>query len=111
MRKLFHPGKLVDGARFRDLAMFDLTVQGGSTRMYVYNGTEATEPQALYRLDNADVPAASLVAGSGANLVNIGPWIRLSSNSSAEPGWTSRAICGSQCFYDLVVAVPEGIIP
>jgi len=98
---------IVGGGRFRDLAMFDLTVQGGRTRVYVYNGTESTGPQALYRLDNADVPAASLVAGSGANLVNVGPWIRLSSNNSADPGWTSRAICGSQCFYDLVVAVPE----
>ena len=99
---------IVDGRRFRDLAMFDLTVQGGRTRMYVYNGTETTTPQALYRLDNADVPAASLVAGSGANLSNIGPWIRLSSNNSADRGWTSRAICTSQCYYDLVVAVPPG---
>ncbi len=99
---------IVNGARFRDLAMFDLTVQAGRTRMYVYNGTEATGPQALYRLDNADVPASSLVAGAGANLWNIGPWIRLSSNASADQGWTSRAICGSQCFYDLVVAVPQG---
>jgi hypothetical protein len=100
---------IVDGSRFRDLAMFDLTVQGGRTRMYVYNGTEETAPQALYRLDNADVPAASLVAGAGANLVNVGPWIRLSSNSSTDPGFTSRAICSSQCFYDLVVAVPDGL--
>ena len=30
-----------------------------------YNGTDAVAPQALYRLDNADVPAASLVTGSG----------------------------------------------
>ncbi len=99
---------VVGGQRFRDLAMFDLTVNNGQTRIYVYNGTESTGPQSLYRLDNADVPAASLVAGSGANLVNVGPWIKLSSNSSADPGWTSRAICTSQCFYDLVVASPEG---
>lgn len=99
---------IVEGGRFQDLAMFDLTVDGDNTRMYVYNGTLATEPQALYRLDNADVPAASLVGGAGANLRNIGPWIRLSSNDPANPGWTSRGICTSQCFYDLVVAVPEG---
>lgn len=97
---------IVGGARFRDLAMFDLTVANDRTRMYVYNGTESTSPQALYRLDNADVPAASLVAGGGAALTNTAAWMRLSSNSSADPGWTSRAICGSQCFYDLVVAVP-----
>jgi len=99
---------MVGGERARDLAMFDLTVAGGNTRIYVYNGTEATGPQALYRLDNADVPAASLVAGSGANLINVGPWIKLSSNNSSDPGWTSRNICRSQCFYDLVVATPEG---
>lgn len=99
---------IVGGQRFHDLAMFDLTVSNGRTRIYVYNGTLATGPQALYRLDDADVPAATLVAGSGANLSNVGPWIRLSSNDPADPGWTSRAICGSQCFYDLVVAVPEG---
>ncbi|HEX9699229.1 MAG TPA: hypothetical protein VGD06_07185 [Acidobacteriota bacterium] len=99
---------VVDGGRFRDLAMFDLTVLGGRTRMYVYNGTEARPPQALYRLDNADVPAASLVTGGGESLSNTGAWIRLSSNDPAHPGWTSRAICTSQCFYDLVVAVPEG---
>ena len=98
---------IVDGQQFRDLAMFDVTVRGGQTRIYVYNGTEASGPQALYRLDNADVPAASLVAGAGANLVNIGPWIRLSSNDSTNPGWTSRIRCRSQCFYDLLVASPD----
>ncbi len=46
---------IVGGGRFRDLAMFDLTVKSGRTRMYVYNGTESVTPQALYRLDNAEV--------------------------------------------------------
>jgi hypothetical protein len=99
---------IVGGSRFHDLAMFDLTDSAGHTRIYVYNGTEESAPQALWRLDNADVPAATLVTGSGANLVNVGPWIRLSSNNPADPGWTSRNMCTSQCFYDLVVAVPEG---
>ena len=92
--------------RFQDLAMFDLTVFQGHTRIYAYNGTASTATQGLYRLDNADVPASSLVTGSGANLANTGLWISLTSASGA--GSTSRAICGSQCFYDLVVAVPDG---
>jgi hypothetical protein len=95
--------------RFRDLAMFDLTVTDGRTRMYVYNGTERLDDQSLYRLDNADVPAATLVtAGAGGQLVNTGAWIKLTSNDLTHPGSTSRRICGSQCFYDLVVASPDG---
>jgi hypothetical protein len=98
---------VVGGARFRDLAMFDLTVKSGRTRMYVYNGTEAVAPQALYRLDDADVAAATLVTGAGAALANTASWRKLSSDDTTQPGLTSRRICGSQCFYDLVVAVPD----
>ena len=94
--------------RFQDLAMFDLTVQNSRTRMYVYNGTASLNDQALYRLDNADVPASTLVTGSGASLSNTGAWIKLTSNSVSDPGSTSRRLCSSQCFYDLVVAVPQG---
>jgi hypothetical protein len=92
----------------RDLAMFDLTVKDGRTRIYAYNGTESTTTQGFYRLDNADVPAASLVTGTGANLVNTSSWLALSSNNTGQPGSISRALCGAQCFYDLVVAVPDG---
>ena len=97
---------IVGRGGFQDLAMFDLTESRGHTRMYVYNGTAATGPQGLYRLDNADVAAAQLVTGAGANLANTSSWLALSSNEPAQPGSTSRAICASQCFYDLVVAVP-----
>jgi hypothetical protein len=99
---------IVGFARFRDLAMFDVTVKDGKTRLYAYNGTESVAPQALYRLDNADVPAATLVTGAGPALANTTAWIKLSSDSQSQPGFTSRRICSSQCFYDLVVATPEG---
>lgn len=106
---LFKPVFAVVGPqRYQDLAMFDLTVKDGRTRMYVYNGTQATSTQGVYRLDNADVPASSLVTGTGANLTNTSAWLALSSNSSSQPGYISRALCGAQCFYDVVVAVPEG---
>jgi hypothetical protein len=98
---------IVGAARFRDLAMFDLVVKSGRTRMYVYNGTESVTPQGLYRLDNADVGASTLVTGSGTALANTSSWRRLSSDDASNPGLTSRRICGSQCFYDLVVATPE----
>jgi hypothetical protein len=105
----FKPVYAISGAgRFQDLAMFDLTVSDKHTRMYVYNGTQSPSAQGLYRLDNADVPAAQLVTGSGANAANAGAWIALTSPDASEPGSTSRALCSSQCFYDLVVAVPDG---
>jgi hypothetical protein len=99
---------IVGAGRFRDLAMFDLTVKDGHTRIYAYNGTDALAAQALYRLDNADVPASSLVTGAGASASNTSAWIKLSSDDASQPGFTSRRICSSQCFYDLVVAVPAG---
>jgi hypothetical protein len=92
--------------RFRDLAMFDLAVSNGRTRMYVYNGTDNQNAQGIYRLDDADVPAGTLVNGSGAALANTPAWIALTSPDPSHPGSTSRRICGSQCFYDLAVATP-----
>src|SRR4029078_12040535 len=94
--------------RFQDLAMFDLTVSKNHTRISAYNGTAATNTQGLYRLDNADVPASTLVTGAGANLANSDRWVSLTTfNTTSDPGFSSAAICGSQCFYDLVVAVPK----
>jgi hypothetical protein len=46
------------------------------------------------------------VTGSGASLANTSAWIALSSDSTTQPGFTSRRMCGAQCFYDLVVASP-----
>ena len=97
----------VGGGFFRDLVMFDLTVKNNQTRVYAYNGTEAVAPQALYRLDNANVSASALVTTANGVLGNTSAWVKLSSDDSSNPGITSRRICGSQCFYDLVVAVPD----
>ncbi|HUF48762.1 MAG TPA: hypothetical protein VMM93_13175 [Vicinamibacterales bacterium] len=106
----FKPIYAVVGARrFRDLAMFDVTVKDDRTRLYVYNGTEDQTEQALYRVDNADVAASSLATVTGAgDLVNTSAWIKLTSNDRAHPGSPSRNLCRAQCFYDLVVAVPGG---
>ncbi|HMC76541.1 MAG TPA: hypothetical protein VKH34_05400 [Vicinamibacterales bacterium] len=99
---------ITGGGRFQDLAMFDLTVADRHTRIYVYNGTASTAAQGLFRLDDADVPAVKLVSGGGANVANTSAWIRLTSADASQPGGLSRNLCSSQCFYDLVVAVPEG---
>jgi hypothetical protein len=93
--------------RFRDLAMFDIAIRDNRARLYVYNGTVDLNEQALWRLDNADVPAASLVtSGPGGGLVNTTAWQRLTTNDTSSPASASRRICGEQCFYDLVVATP-----
>src|SRR5207244_3499567 len=93
--------------RFQDLAMFDLTVKSGHTRIYVYNGTAATDPQGFYRLDNADVQASTLVTSDpSGNLSNTASWTKLSSNDATSPGITSRRLCAAQCFYDLAVTSP-----
>ena len=97
---------IVGAGRQRDLAMFDLVVKDGHTRVYVYNGTESLNDQGLYRVDNADVPASELVTVSNGLLANTSKWAPLTSNSTAQPGSLSRQLCGSQCFYDLVVASP-----
>ncbi len=101
---------IVGALRFQDLAMFDLAIKAGHTRLYVYNGTADIGPQALYRLDNADVPASSLVVtdAAGTPQANTASWTKLSSDDANSPGLTSRRICGAQCFYDLVVATPPG---
>lgn len=94
--------------QYQDLAMFDLTVKDGRTRIYVYNGTESTATQGLYRLDNADVAASTLATGTGSAVTNTSAWVSLSSSSTSQVGSISRGLCSAQCFYDLVVAVPEG---
>ena len=105
----FKPVYAIAGAgRFQDLAMFDLTVADKRTRIYVYNGTVSPTSQGLYRLDDADVPAARLVTGSGANVANTNAWTQLTSTNTGEVGSLSRSLCSTQCFYDLVVAVPDG---
>jgi hypothetical protein len=105
----FKPVFALDGLeRFQDLAMFALTEIDGHTRMYAYNGTLDFLTQALFRLDDADVPAARLVTGAGADVHNTGAWRRMTSQSPSDPASISFDICGSQCFYDLVVATPPG---
>jgi hypothetical protein len=104
----FKPVFALDGfERFQDLAMFDLTVFDNHTRIYAYNGTLDVLTQSLHRLDNADVPAAKLVTGSGPDLRNTDAWRNMTADDTS-PAATSFNLCGSQCFYDLVVASPPG---
>ncbi len=81
---------------------FSLAPSGGSLRIYVGdtgNGASAD----FYRVDNANVPSATLVTG-GTN----GGWTRLSSPTNGTPGFASRNYCVGQCTYDMPVYSPPG---
>ncbi|HWS70143.1 MAG TPA: hypothetical protein VN325_45860 [Steroidobacteraceae bacterium] len=90
------------------LAEFALTVKNGHTRIYAGNGVFDTTQQGLFRLDNANVPAAALVNPSVLPLTNSAAWQALTSSDISQPGATSLAYCGGQCGYDQVLTVPKG---
>jgi len=96
------------GGGFDDLVMFALTRFRERTRIYAGNGVPSLTAQAIYRVDNADVPAAALVqsSGQGGTLANSALWTNLTSNDITQPGFTSRGYCNQQCRYDQVLVVP-----
>jgi hypothetical protein len=90
------------------LAEFVLTVKNRHTRIYAGNGVNDFNQQGLFRLDNANVPAATLVNPTVLPLTNSAAWQALTSSDPTQPGVTSFAYCLFQCFYDQVLAVPNG---
>ncbi|MFZ0916530.1 MAG: sialidase family protein [Candidatus Udaeobacter sp.] len=81
---------------------FSLAPNGSPLRVYVGdtgNGGSAD----FYRVDNANVPAATLVT-AGTN----GGWTKLSSPANGTPGFGSRNYCLGQCSYDMPVYSPPG---
>jgi hypothetical protein len=81
-----------------------LTAKNGKTRIYAgYGGGSATSQGILKRNDNADLPAATVLAN----------WITLSNSTKGTPGFASYHFCGigsssGQCWYDMIVASPPG---
>ncbi len=109
-----------------DRTMIAPTVKNGTTRIYLTEGTTAstgpTDPQAstFWRTDNANQPAATLLAyenGPGATEpppTTVGPqtypgWQKLSSSSTASPYYATIDFCTGQCWYDQVVYTPQGM--
>ena len=110
-----------------DRNMFALTVKNGHTRIYLTEGTQpgtasTTDPQAanFWRIDNANQPAATLLAsqaaGSTAPAGNGIPfpatyngWQNLSAGSTASPYYATSAFCTQQCWYDQEVYTPAGM--
>jgi hypothetical protein len=79
---------------------FSLAPNGGNLRVYV--GDVGAPPADFYRVDNANVTAATLVGG------NNGGWTKLSNSTNGTPGFASFNYCSTQCSYDMPVYSPPG---
>jgi hypothetical protein len=91
---------------------FSLAPSGSNLRVYVGDGGVGNTPESgpttgfeaqFYRVDNANVPAATLFT-SGTN----GGWTQLSSSTNGTPGFGSFNYCEGQCSYDMPVYSPPG---
>jgi hypothetical protein len=90
---------------------FALADRGTTTRIYIGDNSPSAaykegEPglAELFRVDDANVPAARLLSAAGANV----GWKLLSSRNIANPGFDSFRYCGAFCWYANVVASPPG---
>lgn len=92
----FHQVRGSTGAGER--ASIALTTKTGHTRIYEARGA-GKGAATLARADNADVPAAVLLASG---------WTNLSSGVKGTPGYASYNFCGGQCWYDISLATPPG---
>ncbi|PYX72457.1 MAG: hypothetical protein DMG72_14925 [Acidobacteria bacterium] len=72
----------------------------GNLRIYV--GDSSSAPADFYRVDNANVTAATLLGG------NNGGWTKLSNSTKGTPGFSSYNYCTGQCTYDMPVYSPPG---
>jgi hypothetical protein len=80
---------------------FSLAPNGLPLRVYV--GDASSAPANFYRVDDANVTAATLFTG-GTN----GGWTKLSSSTNGTPGFASYNYCSTQCSYDMPVYSPPG---
>jgi hypothetical protein len=76
----------------------------GNLRIYVgdVGSGPPNGPADFYRVDNANVTAATLVNG------NNGGWTKLSNSTNGTPGFASFNYCSTQCSYDMPVFSPPG---
>ncbi|HNP70755.1 MAG TPA: hypothetical protein PLO33_04970 [Kouleothrix sp.] len=96
---------------FGERIEFALAEKGPATRIYLGAGSaEETDDQGnvtsgatFWRVDDANVPAASLSDGT----TNAG-WTELSNSANGTPGFASFDFCSGQCSYDMFVASPPG---
>jgi hypothetical protein len=109
-----------------DRLMFALTVKNAHTRIYLTEGTQNTGgilgPLAsnFWRLDNANQPAATLLASQAAGALPPDPathtfpafyngWQNLTSKTTSNPYFATDDFCTGQCWYDQDVYTPNGM--
>jgi hypothetical protein len=81
------------------LAPISMGPNKGNLRIYV---GDAPPPASFWRVDNANVTAATLLGG------NNGGWTKLSNSTNGTPGFASYNYCSGQCNYDMPVYSPPG---
>ena len=92
---------------------FAVTAKGAATRIYLGVGSaqeaddqgNTTVGATLWRVDEANVPAADLLASQADSGTG---WIELSNPTNGEAGFASFDFCSAQCSYDMFVASPPG---
>ena len=108
-----------------DRTSFALTVKNSHTRIYLTDGTANGGGPAsalasnFWRLDNANQPAATLLASQAAGatpppVTNTFPatyngWHNLTSQSTGSPFFATDDFCTGQCWYDEIVYTPNGL--
>ncbi len=106
-----------------DRVMLAPTVKNGTTRIYLTDGTAGnatTLPSEFWRTDNANQPAADLLASEGPGATeppppgipfpaNFNGWQKLTSSTTASPYYPTFNFCTGQCWYDQYVYTPAGL--
>src|SRR5215210_1783096 len=120
-RQVFAPRFAPSGGR--DRVMFAPTVKNGKTRLYLTDGVNNTggilgaTAAEFWRTDNANQPAATLLASQAAGATEppgdgnpypatYNTWQRLTSKSTASPYFATDDFCTAQCWYDNDVITP-----
>jgi hypothetical protein len=123
-RQVFAPQFAPSGGR--DRTMVAATVKNSHTRLYLLDGTANTAGPAgpnagnFWRTDNADQPAAALLASQAAGATvppgNGNPfpatyngWQLLTAKVTSSPYYATDDICTAQCWYDEDVYTPAGM--
>ncbi len=108
-----------------DRTMFDLTVKNAKTRIYLTDGAangagiSGATASNFWRLDNANQPAATLLASQAAGATpppdtttfpqTYNGWQKLTSKTTASPYFATDDFCTGQCWYDEDVYTPTGM--
>lgn len=89
---------------YGDRTEYDLVDMGdGTTRIYLGDSSDNLGYSAMFRTDDAGIPATQLLA----HRENVG-WTSLSSSKNGAPGFGSSFLCQFQCGYDMFVTSPPG---